>query len=229
MKKIWMLGLIVLVLGLLAAGPAIRALAQGPEDGGTASYGGVYLDQPTLVRLAGALGLTPEELDSRLQEGETLTEIAQAQNVPTEALVEAIIAPHAADLELRVRYGYLTPEQAESLLEAARQRASFLLEQDLSGGQDNYGGHCGYMMGGNWSGMMGGGMMNGQYGPGYGQGGMMGNGWRDSSYSSNQSTGSGWGSAMGRFWSGVTGRGWGGMMGNNSGGGMMGGGMMGGW
>ncbi|MBU2609273.1 MAG: hypothetical protein KKF26_08150 [Chloroflexi bacterium] len=266
MKKIRLIGLAFVTLVLLVVGAAAPALAHS-GDSDTANYSGAYIDGPTLVRVAEALGLTPEELNTDLQTGETLAEIARDQNVPEDTVIAAIIAPYAEQLKLQVRYGYLTQEQADALLETAREHASSLLEQNLSSTGENadwwqemegycgstmgnYGDSTGYggMMGGGmmgnygggYGGMMGGGMMGGQYGQGYGSGGMVGpgydyndstTGWSAPIPNANRSASNGWNSIFSRFWNGLTGQGngtmGGGVMGGGFGGGF-GGGMMGG-
>ncbi|MFH1647759.1 MAG: hypothetical protein ABID71_08770 [Chloroflexota bacterium] len=203
MKKIGIIGLIFLVTGLLVVVFAVPALAHPSDRDYGANSNGISLDSPTLTRLAQVLGLTPDELASYLQKGETLAEIAQEQGIPEEELVEAIVAPHAGQIELRVKYGYLTESEAETLLETVRERATGLLEQDLSGQSgdaswEEMEEYCGNAMGG-WGGMMG-----GQYGSGHGWGGMMG----------------GWGQSFSRGWNNMM---------DGFGGGGMGGGMMGGW
>ncbi len=257
MKKIRLIGLVVVTLALLLVGvAAVPALAH-PGDRDNSAYAGAYIDGPTLTRVAGILGLTPEELSARLQAGETLAGIAQNQNVSEDTVIDAIAAPYAEQLKLQVRYGYLTQEQADTLLETAREHAGSLLEQDLSGTggnadwwQDmedycgnmmgNYGGGTGYggMMGGGmmgkyggggYGGMMGPGMMGGWYGQRYGSGGMMGPG-----YGSNDGT-TGWSAPtpnstrnMSNGWTGMFSRFWNGLTGRG-GGSAGGGGMMGGW
>ena len=259
MKRLRIIGSIVIVLGLLIIGSAIPVLAHNPDNAGVTASSGVNLDQPTLTRLAQALELTPDELTSRLQAGETLSEIAEEQNISEEAVVAAIIAPYAGELELRVRYGYITQQQADAFLEEAQEHARALLEQDLSGA-GKYGSYtweemeeyCGGMMGNGWGSMMGGGMMGrsmmgGWEGSQYGYGGMMGSGWGNGnirSRSLNNMPDSGWSNITGRFWNGIIGRGWNGMTGNGQEssqyygsrgtwaggwGSMMGRGMMGGW
>jgi hypothetical protein len=202
MKKIRLVGLGIVTLILLVVGVAAPALAHSGDSDNNA-YSGAYIDGPTLARVAEALGLTPEELNGNLQAGDTLAEIAQNQNVPEDNVIDAIVAPYADQIKLQVRYGYLTQERADTLLETAREHASSLLEQNLSSTGENadwwqemkdycgsmmgnYGGSTGYggMMGGGmmgnygggYSGMMGPGMMGGWYGQGYGSGGMMGPG-----------------------------------------------------
>ncbi len=77
MKKVGLIGLIIVVLGLLAAGSAASVLAHGPDDSAAAGYSGLYLDSPTMVRLAQTLRLTPEELSGHLQSGASLADVAQ--------------------------------------------------------------------------------------------------------------------------------------------------------
>ncbi len=256
-KKIKMLGLVIVTVVLLIVGAAAPVLAH-PGDSDNDDYGGAYIDGPTLTRVAEALGLTPEELNTDLQAGETLAEIAQEQNVPEDTVIAAIVAPYAEQLKLQVRYGYLTEDQADTLLETAREHASSLLEENLSGtgrnadwweemedycdnmmgdydGSTGYGGMMGGGMMGNYGGgygMMGPGMMGGWYGQGYGSGGMMGTG-----YGYNDGT-TGWNAttpdttrSASSGWTGVFSRFWNGLTGwggGSGGGGMMGGGFGGG-
>lgn len=249
MKKIRLIAMAVVILTLLVVGAAAPALSHSGDSDAT-SYTGAYIDGPTMVRLAEALGLTADELSSHLKSGENLADIAREQSVPTEALINAIVTPYAEQLQLQVRYGYLTQEQADALLETAREHANSLLEQNLSstGGNvdrwqemedycgnmiGNHGGSAGYgdMMGSSGV-MMGPGMMGGHYGSGYGSGGMMGTGagyndsmpaWSAPTPNNNRVTDNGWTSVFGRFWNGLSGQG------SRTMGGGMGGGMMGGW
>lgn len=241
MKKMMMTCSILAILSLLVLILAVPALAQngGTPPGGVSQSpsSGIYLDQPTLTRVAQTLGLTADELVSRLQQGATLNDIAVEQGVSDEKVIEAIIAPYQAQLQLQVSYGYLTQEQADTLLKQAQERARILLTQDLSirGGKENYTWNnmvsdCNRFMG-TWNGSQNGpvGMM------GNGWGGMMGNGWGGATGNSGGgTTGSRWSAPLNNpfssFFSGFSRtlsgwgnsftRGFGGMMG--SGGGMMG-------
>lgn len=209
MKRFLVVGLVVVIVSLLLAGLAGTVLAHSPDDGRTATSSGVYLDQPTLTRVARALGLTQDELLTRLQGGETISEVAADQNIPEEEVVEAIIAPYRDELQLQVKYSYITQERTGELLAEARDHARSILDEDLSRPTE-YGSYsweemvedCNEMMGG-WGGSQSGwGGMGGHMG-----GGMMG----------------GWGGMMGSGWNGRQ-NGWGGMM-RGWGGGMMGSGM----
>ncbi len=208
MKKLLLVGSIVLVLGLLIVGSATTIMAHGPGDGEATTASGVYLDQPTLTRLAQVLGLTQDELAIHLQDGKTLSEIAVEQNVPEEEVVKAILAPLRDTLQLRVNYGYITQEQADALLEKAEDHARTLLDQNLSSSSGQYGSYTGEEMEDYCSDMMG-----------NGQGGMMGNGWGGMTGNGfGGMMGNGWGGMMGGGFGGMTGNRWGGMTGHGSGG-----------
>ena len=226
MKKLLVTVSLVLLLGISIVGSALPALAHNAEEGGAIASSSVAVDQPTVVRLAEVLDLTPEELVSLLQTGETLSEIADAQNIAEEAVVTAILAPHTSQITLRVDYGYITQEQADAMLAETEEYAHSMLTRDLSVA-GNYGNweemeeECIGMMG-NYGGMMGGGMM-GNYG-----GDMMGGNWADNESQTRtygDANRGGWGSMMGRFWNNLSNWNWGGA----SSGGMMGGGMGGSW
>ncbi|MBI2288485.1 MAG: hypothetical protein HYU83_05900, partial [Chloroflexi bacterium] len=132
MKKTYIIGTVVVVLGLLIFGWAVPTLARNSGNNQVTSYSGAYLDQPTLIRLSQVLKLTPAELTGRLANGETLSAIAAKQGVSEEAVVAVIVAPHADQLNLRVNYGYITRQQADILLSQAQERARILLQQNLS-------------------------------------------------------------------------------------------------
>lgn len=225
MKKLLVVGLILIVT-ILGVGFAAPILAHSPTEGETAASSGTYLDQPTLTRVAQALGLTQEELLVHLEEGDSISEIAAVQYVPEDEVVEAIIAPYRDELQLQVKYGYITQEQDDAFLEQARDHARDLLDEDLSStgeyaiySWEEMADDCNELMG-NWEGSgngwggMGGGMMDGSWG-GHMGGGMMGG--------FGNSVQSGWGGMM-RGWGDSVSRGWNNMM--DGFGGMMGGGMM---
>jgi hypothetical protein len=186
LKRKWAVCLVVLAVVLVGIGIAVPVLAQTGNPPVNVP-GGVYLDQPTLERLATALGLTPAELTGQLQAGGTLATIAGEKEIATATLVEAIVAPHVDQLALQVKYGYLTEEQAQAVLQTAREQASLLLEQSLSAraGYNGGRGQCGGYSG------------DGQTGPGCGSGGITGPGMMG-----------GWGGIMGpgmmRGWGGAS-------------------------
>jgi uncharacterized protein YidB (DUF937 family) len=66
-------------------------------------------------RLADLLGLTLQELVDALLDGQTLAQVAEANGVERQALVDFLAGEAEAELDEAVAAGYLTPEQADAL------------------------------------------------------------------------------------------------------------------
>ena len=188
----WLIGLGLLVALAIPAVGLGTALAQDPTPtptpdstdtwcGGAGGmmggmgfmHGGLF--GANLDRLATTLGITTDELTAQLKEGKTLKQIAEAKGVSESTLVETILAPIRDRMQLMVKNGYITEQQASDHLAAIQQQVETLIGQPLPQGGTHQGNgwHQG-MMGGN--GMMGGGMMGGygNQGTTSGLGGMMG-------------------------------------------------------
>ncbi len=177
LTKKWLIALVAVGVVIVGLGIAVPALAQARQPSAAVSTG-VYMDTPTLSRLATALGISQQSLIDQLKTGKTLAQIATDQNKPQSSLVDAIVAPLADRLAVQVKYGYMTQDESQTVLQNAKDQATNLLQQDLSKpGTGFYG--CGNGAGG-YGGMMGayGGMMGGAYGQ-YGPGMMRG--WNGSS------------------------------------------------
>jgi predicted DNA-binding protein YlxM (UPF0122 family) len=86
----------------------------GPWPGHGRGWGDA---QEILETVAEVLGLTPEDLTSELQSGKTLGEVAEAEGVDTQAIVDAVYAQVAETLQQAVEDGRLTQEQADQILE----------------------------------------------------------------------------------------------------------------
>ena len=188
-KKVWLVALMLVGLLVVALGTT-SVLAQGEQQTVPSgnSWAGVpahcsammnsgITDQVTLKRVAGILGLTYDELIARLNRGETIAQVAEAQKVALTLVVDAIVAPESEMIQVQVKYGYLTQAQAQSALEQIRYWAEQTVRASQSstysqttrpatGYNQPYGSGYGGMMGG-WQGQ--GGMIGG------GRGGMMGN------------------------------------------------------
>lgn len=219
-RKLGILGVLAAV-ALLLVGLTGSALAAPPTPTpGTTNNSFGFLDRVTLKRVATLLGTTPEDVAGKLQQGQTLAQIAQAREVTSQALTDTLLQPVRDQLDLQVKYGYLSQDDANARLEYEQTRVSNIISTPIGQNSNNaygYGPNGGGMMGGS-GGMMGsggwggfGGMMNGFGGFMNGFGNMM----------------SGLGSMMGGFGgatgnSGNTTNGLGGMMGGFGGGGMMG-------
>jgi hypothetical protein len=77
---------------------------------GSGSYGPMH--EFMQAALAKALGLTVEELEARIQAGETPYEIAQAQGLNDDQIRELFTQAHAEALQNAVEAGVITQEQA---------------------------------------------------------------------------------------------------------------------
>lgn len=78
---------------------------------GTGNYGPMH--EYMVAALAEALNLTPEEIQARIEEGETPWQIAQAQGLSDEQIQELMENAHDKALVEAVEAGLLTEDQAE--------------------------------------------------------------------------------------------------------------------
>jgi hypothetical protein len=77
------------------------------------------------LRAAGEVfGLSVDEVRTQLEEGNTLAQIADAQGVDEDVLIEAILAPVAQRIEQAVERGQLTDQEAAEALDRATGRVS---------------------------------------------------------------------------------------------------------
>ena len=177
MKRL-VIGLVV--AGLLAVGTAGAAFAQTPTPPangwgpGWGCWGGGYggwangsydpSTNPTVQRLASALNMNAQDLASELKGGKSVADVAKEKNVSLDSVVSALLQPQKDMLALRVKYGYITQEQADAALKAMMDAATYQLQRGgLPGG---YGWGPG-MRGGYGGGWMGPGMMGRGFGPGF--------------------------------------------------------------
>lgn len=205
-KRAGILGVLAAVT-LLVVGLTGSALAATPTPTpGTGNYGFGFLDQVTLKRVATLLGTTADNITGQLQQGQTLAQIAQAREVTSQTLTDTVLQPIKDQLDLQVKYGYLSQDQADNRLQYEQTRVGNIINTAIGSNADNsngYGPNGGGMMGG-FGGTMGSGARGGLGGMMNGFGGMMG----------------GFGGAMGNL--GNATNGFGRMMGGFGGRGMMG-------
>ena len=111
----------------------------GIGSGMMGEYGPMH--ESMITAFAEALDLTPEELETRHDAGETLWEIAEAEGMSAEEIQELMFSAHDTALEDAVANGAMTAEQAE-WMDAHR-------DQMWSGDyqEGGFGGHC---SGGGW-------------------------------------------------------------------------------
>ena len=124
---------------------------------------------------AETLGLTVDDLVAALRDGQTMAQVAEAQGVTLDTLVEALLAPRRATLAEKVAAGELTQTEADELLTRMRETMTTRLQQNWQPGGMGMSRMGGGRMGG---GRMGGGRLDGgrlDGGP-LGGGGRMGGG-----------------------------------------------------
>jgi hypothetical protein len=132
MKKIWTLGLVVIVAAALTAGVAF---AQTPSPQGSGGYGqgmmggrGAHnmmgqggpvegsfgpMHEYMLATFAEALNLAPAELQAHLDAGETMWQVAEAQGITLENFRTLMLEARADALQQAVEAGTITSEQAD--------------------------------------------------------------------------------------------------------------------
>jgi hypothetical protein len=182
-KTMKRLAVVLAAATVLAVGSAASAFAapsfadQTPQLGwncpGWAGVSGTYdpTTNPTIKQMADKLGIGADALVNELKGGKSVADVAAAQNVDLQALVDTLMAPQNDLMATRVKYGYLTQDQANQAL----QNMSTAIKNELQV-KGFFGGFGPGMMGGGFGpGMMGGGFGRGIMGGGYG--GMMGGGW----------------------------------------------------
>lgn len=132
MKKILVLGLVLVAATALTVG---IAFAQTPTPQGSGGYGpgmmggrggysmmgfggpvdGSYgpMHESMVTTFAKAFGLTPEALQARLDAGETMWQVAEAQGYDLETFRSLMLEARAEALQQAVDDGTLTQEQAD--------------------------------------------------------------------------------------------------------------------
>ena len=116
MKKMIVTSLLVMIaLAVLstsvvfAQGTQPPSQPRGPMQGGSAGL----LHEYMVEALAEALGLTVDQLEARLEGGETAYQIALAQGIAAEDIPALLSAARAKALDAAVAAGEITQEQAD--------------------------------------------------------------------------------------------------------------------
>ena len=114
------------VSGALESSPAVVAHPGGPRGG----HRGIGLETA-----AETIGLTVEELVDAMRDGQTVAEVAEANDVDPQAVVDALVAEANAHIDEAVAAGELTAEEgAERKAVAAERIATFVHEGGPVGG-----------------------------------------------------------------------------------------------
>ncbi|MFP5334153.1 MAG: hypothetical protein ACLGIV_02470 [Actinomycetes bacterium] len=104
---------------------------------------------------AETLGVTTDELRDALRDGQTLAEVAEAQGVEVDALVDALVAAAQERLDEAVSDGRITQERADEIAGTLEERIAQHVEQGVPTRGDGLG------RGGHHGGTDSGGMMGG--------------------------------------------------------------------
>ena len=78
-------------------------------------------------QLASLLNNTPADIQSRLQAGATLMDLANEQGVTQDQLVEAIMARFNDHVDLMVKYGYISQDDAVTLRQQVREQVQTMV------------------------------------------------------------------------------------------------------
>lgn len=147
-RKKWIIIPSALVALALVLGAASLAYAQGPQPpeeerdfpsrqsegfdgrrpGGPGHPRGIRGYSPVEAAVE-VTDLTKEEVVAALQEGQTLAEIAEAQGIDPQEIVDAFVSEHETRLQRAVEEGRLTQEQVDEMLEEMTERVTEHLEQ----------------------------------------------------------------------------------------------------
>jgi polyhydroxyalkanoate synthesis regulator phasin len=94
-------------------------------------FGGRHEFMHGLDAAAGYLGLTEDQLHSRLESGKTLAEIAKAQDKSVDGLKAALVSDAQTKLDAAVKAGRLTSQQEQRILADLKQRVGDLVNGKL--------------------------------------------------------------------------------------------------
>jgi len=111
--------------------------------GATFCAGGLVLnDKVTLQRVVTTLGITYDQLVQRLQNGETIASIATSQKVDLSKVVDTIVAAQTDMVNVLVKYGYITQDQANTIIANLKTRVEAALSVSAPQAGSYYGYGC---------------------------------------------------------------------------------------
>ncbi len=128
MKRIKM-GIIVVVIAALAI--TVAVVGAQPPAGNNGGGGPGRGDGIELQVIADTLGIDLQTLQSDLQAGQTIADVAAAQNVELSALIDAVVAQRTEELTQMVTDGQLTQEQADARLVLLKANLNAQLTQSM--------------------------------------------------------------------------------------------------
>jgi len=85
---------------------------------------------------AEAIGIESEELRTALQDGSTIAEVAEANDVEVQAVIDALVADAEAHIDQAVEDGRLTEDEAAERKADVAERIEAMVDGELRGGPD---------------------------------------------------------------------------------------------
>jgi hypothetical protein len=101
---------------------------RGPRVG---PWHGLFGRGVNLDAAAGALGLSADDLMAQLRDGKSIADIAEAQGIDLDAVVDAIVKHASEKLDALVEKGVLTQERADELKANLEERINELVNGNL--------------------------------------------------------------------------------------------------
>jgi hypothetical protein len=124
----------LLTLGTAGATSGRRAGVDAPP-GGAASAAAAGCGRPLGV-LSDTLGLPASDIRRRVRAGETVAQLAAAQGVDRQAVLDTLVAAGQARIDRGVQSGRLTDEQASQRSPALRARVAAAVDNPMTGRTD---------------------------------------------------------------------------------------------
>lgn len=139
------IGIVALVIAMLAITAAVVGAQGGNGGNGGGGRGGFGGRGVELQVVADALGLDLTALQTELQAGKTIADIATEQDVELSAIVDAVVATRQEALATAVSDGTLTQAQADAQIELLKANldVQFTKTMTFAGGRDGFGGRGG--------------------------------------------------------------------------------------
>lgn len=110
--------------------------------GGHDGYGGPHETVTDTSVAATAIGISESDLTAALAKGQTMADVAKANNVDVQVVVDALIADAESELAEQVSSGALTQAQADQEKTGITQRVTDQVNGTFGG--PGMGGHGGY-------------------------------------------------------------------------------------
>lgn len=128
--------------------PFVGGGFRGP--GGPGGFGGHPMGMDLFDAAAEYLGVSTDELQELMSDGQTLAELAQESDKSVDGLIDAVVAAQRASLDDAIDEGRITDEQRDQILEGLEDRVEVLVRDGLSGLRPPGGRYDGFRGGPGW-------------------------------------------------------------------------------